>query len=71
VARKVIFFTPNTTFSTLIIPKNATFNQVVDSLSKNNMINNIQTFKIASKVLKYDKNVMRGRYEIKANETNY
>jgi len=71
VARKVIFFTPNTTFSTLIIPKHATFNQVVDSLTKNNILNNTQTFKIASKILKYDKNVMRGRYQIKANETNY
>ncbi|MDR2972911.1 MAG: endolytic transglycosylase MltG [Bacteroidales bacterium] len=71
VARKIIFFTPNTTFSTLIIPKNATFNQVMDSLSKNNIISNIKTFKIASKILKYDKNVMRGRYEINANETNY
>jgi len=71
VARKVIFFTPNTTFSTLIIPKQATFNQVVDSLTKNNILNHTQTFKIASKILKYDKNVMRGRYAIKANETNY
>ena len=70
-ARKTIFFTPNTTFSTLIIPKNPTFNQVVDSLTKNNIIKNTQSFKIAAKILKYDKNVMRGRYEIKANETNY
>jgi len=71
VARKVIFFTPNTSFSTLIIPKHATFNQVLDSLTKNNILNNTQTFIVASKILKYDKNVMRGRYEIKANETNY
>ena len=71
VARKVLFFTPNTTFSTLIIPKHATFNQVADSLAKNNIVKNIKTFKIASKILKYDKYVMRGRYEIKDNETNY
>jgi UPF0755 protein len=70
-ARKIIFFTPNTKFFTLVIPKDASFNQVVDSLSKNNVIKNLQTFKMASKILKYDKNVMRGRYEIKANETNY
>jgi len=70
-ARKTVFFTPNTTFSTLIIPKNPTFNQVIDSLTKNNIIKNTQNFKIAAKILKYDKNVMRGKYEIKANETNY
>jgi len=71
IARKVVFFTPNTVFSTIVIPKNASFNQVLDSFTKNNIITNIQTFKIASQVLKYDKNVMRGRYIIKANETNY
>jgi len=70
-ARKVIFFTPNTTNATLIIPKHASFNQVVDSLSKNNIVKNIRTFKIAAKILKYDRNVMRGRYQIKENETNY
>jgi len=70
-ARKVVFFTQNTNFSILVIPKNASFNQVVDSLTKNNIVKNIQTFTVASKILKYDKNVMRGRYEIKANETNY
>jgi len=71
IARKTIFFTPNTNFSTLIIPKHATFEQVIDSLTKNNILNNTQTFKLASKILKYDKNVMRGRYQIKAKETNY
>ncbi|MCL2247493.1 MAG: endolytic transglycosylase MltG [Lentimicrobiaceae bacterium] len=71
VARKIIFFTPNTTFSTIIIPKDATFSQVVDSLTKKNAVNRLQTFTIASKFLRYDRNVMRGKYEIKANETNY
>ena len=71
VARKTIFFTPNTTFSTLTIPKNATFSQVLDSLTKRKVVNNLQTFRIASKILRYDKNVMRGRYEIKGNMTNY
>jgi len=72
VARKKLFFTPNTTFfTTLTIPKQGTFEQVVDSLVSNNIVNDIQTFKLAAKILKYDKNVMRGRYEIKANETNY
>jgi UPF0755 protein len=71
VARKVIFFTPNTTNSTLVIPKNATFSQVVDSLTQNDIIKNVRTFKLASRILKYDKNVMRGRYEIKADEANY
>jgi UPF0755 protein len=70
-ARKTIFFTPNTIFSNLIIPKNASFSQVVDSLTKNNIIKNIHTFKIATSILKYDRHVMRGRYEIKTNETNY
>ncbi|MCL2289826.1 MAG: endolytic transglycosylase MltG [Bacteroidetes bacterium] len=71
IARKVVFFTPNTTHATLVIPKHATFDQVLDSLAKNNIVNNIKTFKIASKILKYDRYVMRGRYEIKADETNY
>jgi UPF0755 protein len=71
VARKIIFFTPNTTNATLVIPKNATFAQVVDLLSEDNIIKNAQTFTLAAKILKYDKNVMRGRYEIKENETNY
>jgi len=71
-ARKKLFFTPNTTlFTTLIIPKQGTFDQVVDSLVSHNIVKNIRTFKLASKILKYDKNVMRGRYEIKTNETNY
>jgi UPF0755 protein len=72
VARKTVFFTPNTTCNcTLIIPKNATFSQVVDSLTNRNIVKNIQTFKLSSKMLKYDRHVMRGKYEIKANETNY
>jgi len=69
--RKVVFFTQNTNYAVLVIPKNASFSQVVDSLIKNNIVKNIQTFQIAAKILKYDKNVMRGRYEIKENETNY
>jgi len=71
IARKIIFFTPNTTHSTLLIPKHATFDKVIDSLIKNDIVKNIRTFKIASRILKYDKHVMRGRYEIKDNETNY
>jgi len=71
IARKVIFFTPNTATATLVIPKHPTFNQVVDSLTENGIIKNIQTLKLASRILKYDNNVMRGRYEIKENETNY
>jgi len=70
-ARKVVFFAKNTNYAFLVIPKNASFSQVVDSLTKNNVVKNIQTFQIAAKILKYDKNVMRGKYEIKANETNY
>jgi UPF0755 protein len=70
-ARKTVFFTPNTTNATLNIPKSATFSQVVDLLIEENIIKNAQTFKLASKILKYDKNVMRGRYKINENETNY
>jgi len=70
-ARKVVFFTQNTNYAVLVIPKNASFSQVVDSLAKNGIVKNIQTFQLAAKILKYDKNVMRGRYEIKEKETNY
>jgi UPF0755 protein len=70
-ARKTLFFSQNTHQAILVIPKNASFSQVLDSLKKNNILKNTQTFKMAAKILKYDKNVMRGKYEIKANETNY
>jgi len=71
IARKVVFYTPNTTTaSILVIPKNATFTQVVDSLLQKKIVRNVRTFTTASKLLKYDINVMRGRYEIKENETN-
>jgi UPF0755 protein len=69
--RKTVFFAPNAKSYTLVIPKNASFNQVIDSLTKNNVLKNVQTFIFASKILKYDKHIMRGRYEIKTNETNY
>jgi len=69
--RKMVFFTPNTNYYTLFIPKHASFAQVMDSLKKNNAVRDFKTFQIAAKILKYDKNVMRGKYEIKENETNY
>jgi UPF0755 protein len=70
-ARKVIFYKPNTSTAKLVIPKQATFSQVIDSLTQNNIIKNLRTFKLASKILKYDKNVMRGKYDINTEETNY
>jgi UPF0755 protein len=70
-ARKVVFYSQNTQQAVLVIPKNATFSQVIDSLTKNNVVKNIQTFKMAANILKYNKNVMRGKYDIQAGETNY
>lgn len=70
-ALKVIFYTPNTNSFLLIIHKNSTFEQVIDSLINDKGLNSLATFKIAAKVLKYDKNVQRGKYQIEKGETNY
>jgi len=71
------FFTPNFLVDTdapkeavVYIPHNATFQQVVDSLSKNDILHEKLSFGFVSKFLKYQKNIKPGRYIIPRNATN-
>lgn len=68
-----IFFAPNTdrTQHTLIIPKNANFQQVIDSLKKNNIIKDHNSFKLAAQIMKYEKQVKCGKYHLDEGENNH
>ncbi|MDR2979081.1 MAG: endolytic transglycosylase MltG [Bacteroidales bacterium] len=57
--------------SFLIIPKEATFQQVRDTLKMNDIIRNQLTFNIAAKILKYDQRVLPGKYIIQPGQGNY
>ncbi len=68
-------FTPNVKiqdkYTYLYIPTDATFNQVLDSLTENNILIKEKSFIYVSKIKKYDKYVKSGRYKIKNKETNW
>src|SRR5690606_29467746 len=69
------FYTPNILVegeepAYLKIPKGATFSQVSDSLSRNNLVNNMISFSFVAKLLGYQENVKPGRYEIEPRMTN-
>lgn len=67
----LFLYYPNTTEeSTLVIPKNATFEQVLDSLTKKEILTSDFTFKIVATALKYPHYVQRGKYPILKNENN-
>ncbi|TAE30649.1 MAG: endolytic transglycosylase MltG [Cytophagales bacterium] len=71
-----VFRTPNLNLKgekpfALLIPKGTTFLAVVDSLKKNNMLNDEKSFRFLSKLMKYDQNVKVGRYELKPDMGNY
>ena len=55
----------------LLIPKDATFETVWDSLSKNDVVKDEMSFKFVSKFMKYRGKVKPGRYLIKKNSGNY
>lgn len=67
-----IFFAPNAnkTQLTLIIPKNTNFEQVTDSLKKNNILKDYRSFEIAARIMKYDVQVKCGKYNIGEGENN-
>jgi UPF0755 protein len=69
------FFSPNALVDKeepyyLTIPSNATFQQVSDSLSRNEVINDVITFSFVAKVLKYQESVKPGRYKISPRSNN-
>ncbi|OJJ20322.1 aminodeoxychorismate lyase [marine bacterium AO1-C] len=54
----------------LYIPQGANFKTVLDSLKKNDQIQNTVSFAFLSKLMKYQENVKPGRYLIKRSMTN-
>ncbi len=54
----------------LYLPQGATFQTVLDSLKKNDIIYNVTSFAFMSKILKYQENVKPGRYLIETNMNN-
>lgn len=70
-----IFRTPNlqlekTESYVLYIPNNATYETVLDTLKKHEVINDMVSFRFLAKLLKYPERVKAGRYLIKPNSTN-
>lgn len=70
-----IFHTPNLQLEkqqsfALYIPRGATFETVMDTLKKHEVINDQVSFRFLSKLMKYPESVKAGRYEIKPNSTN-
>jgi UPF0755 protein len=69
-----IIFTPNLQVDKpdrmLYIPRNASYQTVVDSLQHNRMLNELVSFSFLAKVLGYQEQVKPGAYLIKANSTN-
>ena len=69
-----VFFSPNVICkadSYLYIPTSGSFENVLDSLEKNNYLKNRKTFIIASKIKHYDVLVKSGRYKLDSGETNW
>jgi UPF0755 protein len=71
-----IFRTPNiqhdkeTSFA-LLIPEGATYQTVLDTLNKNEVINDHISFRFLAKLLDYPEKVKPGRYVLKPNTSNY
>lgn len=71
-----IFRTPNiqldkqTSFA-LLIPEGATYQTVLDTLNKNDVINDHISFRFIAKLLDYPEKVKPGRYVLKPNMSNY
>ncbi len=55
----------------LYIPKNANLQMVIDSLTTNNLINNVGNFELTATLMKYgDQAIKSGRYELSGIKTN-
>jgi len=71
-----IFRTPNiqldkqTSFA-LLIPENATYQTVLDTLNKHDVITDHISFRFLAKLLNYPEKVKPGRYVLKPNMSNY
>ena len=68
-----IFFAPNVKKNDsqfLRIDKNTDFEQLTDSLKANDILKNNQTFIWAAKIMRYDKQVRCGKYQINGGENN-
>lgn len=71
-----IFKTPNLQLEAensfaLLIPEGATYESVMDTLKKHEVINDQISFRFLAKVLKYPERIKAGRYVIKPNSTNF
>ncbi|WP_090335149.1 endolytic transglycosylase MltG [Dyadobacter koreensis] len=71
-----IFKTPNLQVDkkesfALLIPEGATYQTVLDSLDKHQVINDNISFRFLAKLLKYSEKVKPGRYVIKPETSNY
>ncbi len=71
-----IFKTPNLQHEkqesfALLIPEGATYQSVLDTLKKHDVVNDQVSFLFLAKMLKYPQRVRAGRYLIKPNSTNY
>jgi UPF0755 protein len=55
----------------LLIPKGATYQSVLDTLNKHNVIRDQISFRFLAKFLKYPENIEPGRYVIKPSMGNY
>lgn len=69
------FFLPNTPAKDegayLQIPEGSSFEQVCDSLEAGNLVINMKSFRLASRMRKYTDNVKAGRYIIESGISNY
>ncbi|GAB3165292.1 endolytic transglycosylase MltG [Telluribacter humicola] len=71
-----IFKTPNLQVEkdksfVLYIPENATYQSVLDTLKKNEVVNDYVSFQFLAKLLDYPESIKPGRYVIKADSPNY
>jgi len=71
-----IFKTPNLQLEAersfaLLIPEGASYESVIDTLQKNEVINDEISFRFVAKLLNYPERVKAGRYLIKPDATNY
>lgn len=69
------FFSPNALIDKdepayVLIPRNATFKQVTDSLLQNNILNDVVTFSFIAKVSGYQDEIKPGRYKIEPKMNN-
>ena len=71
-----IFKTPNLQHEkqesfALLIPEGATYQSVLDTLKKHDVVNDQISFMFLAKLLNYPERVRPGRYVIKPNSTNF